>query len=66
MRTDGVDCKESAGTWLLVFKEVRVTGAAFSDFTTDLFMCLSFSTQIIGKYLVVDMWNKKTIYRRTR
>ena len=44
MRTDGVHCRESAGTvtGLAVLRVVRVTkGAVFSGITIDQFLCAS-------------------------
>ena len=37
--TDGIHCRESAGTWLVVLKVVPGTGAAFSDVSMDQFLC---------------------------
>ena len=41
LRTNGVHCRESAGTGPVALKVVPVTGAAFSGFTMDQFMCAS-------------------------
>ena len=41
MRTDGVHCRESAGSGPAVLKVVPVTGAAFSGFTINHFLCAS-------------------------
>ena len=41
LRTDGVHCRESAGTGLVVLKVVPVTGAAILQVTMDQFMCAS-------------------------
>ena len=41
LRTDGVYCRESAGTVPLVLGIIRVTGAAFSAITMDQFLCAS-------------------------
>ena len=35
LRTDGVHCRESAGTEPVILEIIPVTGAAFSGFTTD-------------------------------
>ena len=53
MRTDGVDCRESAGTGPVVLKVVRVTGVAFSGITVDFFLCASLS---IGDGYSRDLW----------
>ena len=42
LRTDGVHCRESAGTGSIVIKVVPVTGAAFSGIPTDQSFCVSF------------------------
>ena len=41
MRTDGVHCRESAGSGPEALKAVPVTGAAFSGITMDQFLCAS-------------------------
>ena len=41
LRTDGVHCRESAGTGPVVLKVVPVTGAAFAGITMDQLMCAS-------------------------
>ena len=41
--TDGVHCRESAGTGPVVLKVVPVTGAAFAGVTMDQSMCASFT-----------------------
>ena len=41
LRTDGVPCRESAGTGPVVLKVVPVTGAAFSGFAMDQFLFVS-------------------------
>ena len=41
LRTDGVHCRESAGTVPVVLKVVRVTDAAFAVVTMDQLMCAS-------------------------
>ena len=41
LRTDGVHCRESAGTWPIVLKVVLVTGAAILQVTMDQLMCAS-------------------------
>ena len=45
MRTDGVHCRESAGTVPIILKVVPVTGATFSGITMDYdqLMCASLS-----------------------
>ena len=49
LRTDGVHCREPAGTGPVVFKVVRVTAAAFSGITNGLiFVRLSFSKSTVG------------------
>ena len=43
LRTDGVHCRESAGTGAaVVLKVVPVTGVTFSGVTMDQFLCASF------------------------
>ena len=48
--TDGIHCRESAGTWIIpvVLKVVPVTGAAFSGITIDQFLCASFFRATYG------------------
>ena len=41
LRTDDVDCRESAGTGPVVLKVVPVTGAAILQVTMDQLMCVS-------------------------
>ena len=41
LRTDGVHCRESAGTGPVVLKSVPVTGAAILQVTMDQLMCTS-------------------------
>ena len=41
LRTDGVHCRESAGTGPIVLKVVPVTGAAILQVTMDQLMCAS-------------------------
>ena len=41
LRTDGIHCRESAGTGPAVLKVVPATGAAFSGITMDQLMCAS-------------------------
>ena len=41
LRTDGVHCRESAGTELIVLKVVSETGAAILQVTLDQLMCAS-------------------------
>ena len=41
LRTDGVHCRESAGTELVVLKVVSETGAAMLQVTLDQLMCAS-------------------------
>ena len=41
LRTDGVHCREAAGTGPVVLKVVLVTGAAFSGITMDRFFYAS-------------------------
>ena len=49
LRTDGVQCRESAGTGQVNLKVVLGTGTAFSGFTMGRsFVRLSFSTPTIG------------------
>ena len=43
MRTDGVHCRESAGTGPVVLKVVPVTGAAILQVTIDQLICASLS-----------------------
>ena len=43
VRTDGVHCRESAGTGLVNLMVVPVTGAAFLQVTMDRLMCASIS-----------------------
>ena len=43
VRTDGVDCRESAGTGPVVLKVAPVTGAAILQVTMDQLMCASLS-----------------------
>ena len=42
LRTDGVDCRESAGTGSIVLKVIPITGAVFSGITMDQITCASF------------------------
>ena len=39
LRTDGVHCRESAGTGPVILKVVPVTGSAFLGITIDQIMC---------------------------
>ena len=55
MRTDGVHCRESAGTGPVVLKVVPVTGAAFSGFTIDRSMRASLFTHPLFILLFVLM-----------
>ena len=49
LRTDGVHCRGHAGAGPAVIKVVRVTGAAFSGFTMEQFLCAShFPTPTFG------------------
>ena len=48
LRTDGVHCRESAGTWPIVPKVVPVTGAVLAGHQRPVNMHLSFPTPIIG------------------
>ena len=48
LRTDGVHCRESAGTGPVVFKVVLVTGAAILQVTMDQLKRLSFPTPTVG------------------
>ena len=41
MRTDGINCRESAGTEPVVLELVPMTGAAFSGVTVDRSICAS-------------------------
>ena len=41
LRTDGVHCRESAGTGLVVLDVVPVTGYAFSSVAMSQFLCVS-------------------------
>ena len=52
LRTDVVHCRESAGSGPVVLKVVPVTSAAFSDFTVDQLMRLSFPTPNIAMIAV--------------
>ena len=47
MCTDGVHCRDFAGTGPVVLKELPVTGAAFSGFTMDQVWSPLFSTPTI-------------------
>ena len=59
LRTDGVHCRDSAGTGPVDVKIVRVAGAAFSDITIDQFLWPLFSHT---RY-VVGMCDTKRLYR---
>ena len=48
LRTDGVHCRESAGTGPVVLKVVPVTGAAFAGHHGPINVRLSFPTPTIG------------------
>ena len=48
VRTDGVHCRESAGTGPVVLKVVSITGAAFSSPWTNYYYAPLFSTPTIG------------------
>ena len=49
MRTDGVHCRESAGTKPVVLKVVPVTDAAFAGHHGPISVRLSFPTPTIGR-----------------
>ena len=53
LRTDGIQCREFAGTQPVVLKVVPVTGATFSGTTIDQLMCASlFPDPILILYVV--------------
>ena len=60
LRTDGVHCRESAGTGSVVLNVVPVTGAAFSGITIDQLVCAYPSPRLLIVFTVVDM----CVYRR--
>ena len=66
LRTNGVHCRESAGTGRVALKVVPVTGAAFSDITMDQLMyasVLAHSLLVCSGYINSHSYSMCDIYR---
>ena len=61
LRTDGVHCRQSAGTGPVVLKAVPVTGAAFSGFTKNQLMFVALFPRplliLVCMYVCMYVWS---------